>query len=243
MKAGLTGLLVGANVALAALLGWLWVGPGGVRGIHWTPPAAVAPQLGSTAAFAIAQDDADTARYMAILDRPLFSTTRRPAPVAAGSGGPDPMEGMHLLGLFTGSDGGGVIVRVDGKTRRLRVNEAIGAWSLKEVRPQDAVFARGAETRVVALLRAKGLAALQGASTGGGAARQPVRNAAGYPVAPPPRARRTMEELARDAANKPRPAGPPLVPPPVPAAPAAAPAPAPKSAPGASSPFTIGGSR
>ena len=61
--------------------------------------------------------------------------------------------------LAAGSDGAmwvtlvhrGAIARVEGKTRRIKLSETVGDWSLKEVRPRDVVFARGTETRVVSL--------------------------------------------------------------------------------------------
>lgn len=157
MKRGLTLALLVLSTLLAGLLGWLWVGPGGtLRGIHWQPPAAVRPDLGSLSALSIRRDDADVSRFMAILDRPVFSPTRRPpppppppkpvVPVRV-----DPLDSILLYGLFSGADGGGVIAKVEGKTRRIKLTESVGDWSLKEVRPRDVVFAKGGETRVVSL--------------------------------------------------------------------------------------------
>ena len=55
----------------------------------------------------------------------------------------DPLDAIHLYGLFGGSGGGGVIVQVEGKTRRVKVSEAIGDWNLKEIRaPGSGVCAR-----------------------------------------------------------------------------------------------------
>jgi hypothetical protein len=48
-----------------------------------------------------------------------------------------------------------VIVRVEGKTRRVKLSEAVGEWNLKEIRGREAVFSRGDETRVVPLVQAK----------------------------------------------------------------------------------------
>jgi len=246
MKSGLSLALVILNALLAALLAWLWLSPGaGARGVHWQPPPAVKPDLGAAPEAAIGQDDADTARYMAILDRPVFSTTRRPAPVAAKGAGPDPMDGIHLYGLFSGPDGGGAIVRVDGKSRRLRVNESLGGWSLKEVRATEAVFARGGESRVVALVQARAKGTLQAAP--GGSTPAAAASVSGYPVAAPPRARRTLSDLAAAAAGKPRTPFPAAAPQPAPAVRPAAPAraaPTPnKGAASGPSPFSIGGTR
>ena len=91
------------------------------RRLAWNALAAAAPPSSRTwAAFRrrwSAREDADVARLMAILDRPIFSPTRRPPPppksVAAARA--DPLDAIHLYGLFGGSGGGGVIVQVDGK--------------------------------------------------------------------------------------------------------------------------------
>jgi hypothetical protein len=264
MKPGLTWILVGANVLLAALLGWLWLGPAGPgRGIHWTAPPALKPDLGTASAAAIGQDDADTARFMAILDRPLFSTTRRPAPVVAKGAGPDPMQGIHLFGLFTGPDGGGALVRVDGRTRRLKRGEAVGDWSLQEVRSRDVVFARGPETRVVPLLQARQGVSAPGATAAGPSA--PSTASAAPPqirLAPVPGPGGTMAAepglglFTRRVPVPGQPSAPAAAPTPAPAAPSPAPVPAapptpvkPQPATGSGgaapsgSPFTIGGSR
>jgi hypothetical protein len=188
MKRSTTSLLAGLNVLLVCLLAWLWIDPqGGLRGIHWQPPAAIKPDLGGgLSAAALGREDADVARFMAILDRPVFSPTRRPPPPpkAVGAAQVDPLATIHLYGLFTGSEGGGVIVRVEGKTRRVKVSEAIGEWNLKEVRAGEVVFSRGAETRVVPLVQAKQAAgpAVPQPATGWPAWRMPV------PMAPAPSA-------------------------------------------------------
>lgn len=230
MKRHTTALLASLNVLLVCLLAWLWINPqGGLRAVHWQPPAPIRPELGGLSPAAIGREDADVARFMAILDRPVFSPTRRPPPppksVAAAR--PDPLDGIHLYGLFSGSEGGGVIARVEGKTRRVKVSEAIGDWNLKAIRAADVVFSRGAETRVVPLVQAKQAA--------GSAAPRPAVAAPGFPPALPPAVA--------------APAAPGSVPAPAAAAGSAsarpAPSPSPAAAPGAkpTNPFVIGGSR
>lgn len=229
MKRSTTSLLAGLNVLLVSLLAWLWIDPqGGLRGIHWQPPEAIKPDLGGgLSAAALGREDTDVARFMAILDRPVFSPTRRPPPPpkAAAAAQADPLATIHLYGLFTGSEGGGVIVKVEGKTRRVKVSESIGDWNLKEVRAGEVVFSRGAETRVVPLVQAKQAA--------GSAIPRPAVAAPMLPMGP---------------GTMPVPAAPTSVP--VPAAatrsPTAAPAQPPAAAPGAkpaspTNPFVIGG--
>jgi hypothetical protein len=239
MRRNTTVLLVAVNVLLACLLAWLWIEPqGGLRNVHWQPPAPIKPDLGgSLAAASLGRDDADVARFMAILDRPVFSPTRRPPPppktVAVAAVQADPLAGVHLYGLFSGSDGGGVIARVDGKTQRVKISETIGDWSLKEIRASEVVFSRGAETRVVPLLQAKQAA--------GAAALPPAIAAPGAPASVPPPARPSRSP---DRASPAAPAGAPVgAPPAQPATPAAAPGANPAASPRQSNPFVIGGSR
>ena len=230
MNRGLTVFLLALSTLLAGVLVWLWVGPSGaLRGVHWQPPAAVRPDLGSLSALSIQRDDADNSRFMAILDRPVFSPTRRPPPpppppkpVVAVR--PDPLDGIHLYGLFSGGGVGGVIARVEGKTRRIKVSEAVGDWSLREIRPRDVVFAKGGETRVVPLMQASQAAA-------GAVAPRPAFAAPVWPGAAPPAA---VTPAAAAAAAAPRPA-------PAQQAPAGGAARPGGAAP--SNPFVIGGSR
>ena len=229
----MTPLLAGIDVLLVCLLAWLWIGPhGGLRGVQWQPPAAIKPELGTVSQSMAARDDADVARFMVILDRPVFYTTRRPPPPKSLVGtGADPLDGIRLYGLFSGSGGGGVIVQVEGKTRRVKVSEAIGDWNLKEIRAQEVVFARAGETRVVPLVQAK--------------------QAAGAAVPPPAFAAPVMPAAA--GGGMPSPAAPavPVLPTGSPASPPAQPPVAAPSAPGAKpaatatpkSPFVIGGTR
>lgn len=180
MSRGLTIGLVALNLLLAGLLGWLWIdSQGRLRNVHWQPPAAIRPDLGSLSATSIPREDADISRFMAILERPLFSPARRPpppapppklvAPVPA-----DPFDTVHLYGFFTGKDGGGVITRVDGKTRRVKLAESIGEWKLTEIRSREVVFTRGGASRVLPLVQAR-----QGTATG------PARPAFSAPVLSP----------------------------------------------------------
>ena len=170
MKRGATPWLVAINVLLALALAWLWLSPTGVRATQWVPPSPVAPQLGASSPGGWEGDRAAAARFAAAQERPLFSATRRPpaAVVAVAAVQADPLDGVHIYGMFTGSEGGGIIVRAEGKTRRLRVSESLGEWRLKQLTGTEAMFARGAETRVLSLV--------------------PVKQGAGSPLSAPPMA-------------------------------------------------------
>ena len=184
MKRGVTVLLVLVNVLLAVLVAWLWVdSQGRLRAIHWQPPVAIKPELGGLSAASTRMEDADIGRFMAILDRPVFSPSRRPPPPppppkVVEPVRPDPLDTIHLYGLFNGSGGGAVIAQVEGKIRRIKVSEPVGDWNLKEIRARDVVFARGGQTRVVPLVQAK-----QGAA--GTPAPRPAFSAPVWPGAAP----------------------------------------------------------
>jgi hypothetical protein len=223
MTRRLTLLLLAGNVLLAGVLLWLWVGPDGrLRGIHWQPPAAIRPDLGRLATSANIQDDAMLAGFMRILDRPLFSPSRRPPPPPPPPKvvvpvPPDPLNTIHLFGIFGSGASGGVLARIDGKTRRVQVSDRVGEWTLKEIQSRAVLFTKGAESRTVSLVQAR-----QGA---GGA---PPRPAFSAPVQP---------SAAPAAPPAPAPA-PSSVPPPTPGGNAAKPPASGQPA----NPFVIGGS-
>lgn len=148
-------------VVLALGLLALWITPtGGLRGVHWEPPAPLLPELSSPAAVNLqeAGKTADAREFQAILDRPIFSPDRRPPPVVteptvAAAPPPDPLEKVRILGVFAGAAGTGVIAQVDGKPHRLMQGEAIGAWNLTGVAGSDVTFRKGGETRVLSLVK------------------------------------------------------------------------------------------
>lgn len=250
MRVGTTSALIGLNVLLAVLIAGLWITPQGqLRGTRWQPPAAVRPDLGTAPAVLAGQDDTDTARYVAILDRPLFTPGRRPAPVAAradAAGRPDPLDGLHLYGVFSGPDGGGIIARVEGKSRRVKVSETLGDWSLKEIRGHQVIFSRGAETRTVALAQARQGSVSSASAAAGRTAAASVPGGETFLRRPRPVPRMPMPPgyVAPPAAAAPAtvPAAPAVAAPAKPATPPPA-----ASKPGvtsnSSSPFVIGGSR
>jgi hypothetical protein len=145
--------LLVANAALAAGLAWLWVTPQGeLRSVRWTPPAAIKPVLTDSAA---PPWTADLGSFMAALDRPLFSATRKPPakPEAAAAVVADTLNDVRVLGLYSTGTVGGAIVRAEGKIRRVRPGDTLGGWTIKEVRPAELVLARGDDQRTLDIKR------------------------------------------------------------------------------------------
>ena len=142
---------------LSAFLGWLWVGAdGNLRNTAWQAPAPLAPDLGGEAVHLPAPKSEDASMFMATLDRPLFSPSRRPAPPAPKEGdaktAPDPLASLHLYGLYTTEQGSsGMLARVDGQVRRIGVNEVLGGWTLHSVREREVTLTRDGEERVISL--------------------------------------------------------------------------------------------
>lgn len=146
------------NVALALTLAWMWVGADGdLRNTHWDAPpphltdfAGMLPALPGPAL-------ADTGQFMAMLDRPLFSSSRRPPPPPpppqAEAPPVDNLAAASVSGLFYGDGVGGIIINIGGKHRRVRLNEVIEGWTVKTIEGRAVTLVRGGEQRVLQLPR------------------------------------------------------------------------------------------
>ena len=163
--------LVAVNIVFAGLLAWQWLTPQGqLRNVRWTAPAALAPVLTDAV---LPSWSADLGSFMAALDRPLFSSTRKPPakpeeppPVVV-----DTLASVRVLGLYsTGGTSGGAVVRSEGRVVRLKQGDMLGGWTVKEVRPLELVLARGAEQRRLDVKMGPDLAADVPGKPGGGAA-------------------------------------------------------------------------
>jgi hypothetical protein len=160
MKRYALNLLLLLNATLALVLAWMWFAPdGSLRNAHWTaPPArtanysAMLPPLPGIAS-------ADTSQFIAMLDRPLFSSSRRPPPPppppapAQAQAPVDNLSTARLSGLFFGDGVGGIIINIAGKHRRVRLNEGVDGWLLKSIQERSVTFARGGESRTLPLPR------------------------------------------------------------------------------------------
>ncbi|MBN9572300.1 MAG: hypothetical protein J0H16_00040 [Alicycliphilus denitrificans] len=150
--------LLALNVALVLVLAWLWIDKTGhLRNVHWQPPS---PQTTDYAAMVPALPGpapADTSQFIAMLDRPLFSPTRRPPPPPPPPQAPEPTDNLsaaQLSGLYQGQGDGGIIVRIGDKHRRVRLNDSVEGWILSAIQERSATFSRGGQSRVLQLPRA-----------------------------------------------------------------------------------------
>ena len=148
--------LVGLNLLLALLLAFLWVGPNGrLRNLQWQPPA---PQSTDYAAMLPEIPGAvpmNPGAIIAMLERPLFTITRRPPPPPKVADAPpsDTLSTARLTGLYAGQGQGGVILHIGGKSRRLRMQEHIEGWTLSAIDQRSATFTSGSTQRTLQLLK------------------------------------------------------------------------------------------
>ena len=138
---------------LAGGLTWIWVDQDGpLRNVTWTPPRPLPPEIKIPSA--VEQAGAgSTSDFAQILARPLFAPDRRPPPPPAPPAPippPDPLANIQIQGIFSGAHAG-IMARVDGKVRRIKIDEAVGPWTLKSVEGRDVIFGQGDETRKLRL--------------------------------------------------------------------------------------------
>lgn len=185
MRQFLLPLLLGLDLALAGVLAWQWVTPQGeLKSVRWSPPAPIKPDLSDAA---LPSWSADAGNFIASLDRPLFSSTRKPPapPKAEAESAPavvaDTLADVRILGLYaSGGTGGGAIVRSEGKVQRIRHGDSLAGWTVKEIRKNVLVMARGGEVRALEIKRGPDVAPEPAtAAAGGPAASAPTAGTSG----------------------------------------------------------------
>ena len=146
------------NGALAVWLAWLWFTPqGALRNVRWQLPAAQQTDLSNLLPALPPLIQADTGRFIVLLERPLFSPTRRPPPPPPPPPPPaaatpvDNFSTARLSGVFEGPGGTGIIIQIAGKNHRLQLNQALDGWTLKSVKGRQVTFGNAGETRVLQL--------------------------------------------------------------------------------------------
>ena len=150
-------------LALLAGTGWLWVAPNGQLRpeAHWQEPAAMRVDYAAMLPALPGVSEPDTRKFVALLDRPLFSSTRRPPlpppppkPVEAPPP-PDNLSTARLLAIFdVPGDGGSVILQIAGKNQRARVNGTVDGWTVQSINGRDVTFSRRGQVRTLQLRRA-----------------------------------------------------------------------------------------
>ena len=147
------------SLLLAAGLAWLWFDEHAqVRSLAWVAPKALAPDLKVPASMPQPGASASNqAAYAAILERPVFAPDRRPPPPPpppTPPPPPDPLADIQIRGIFSGASVG-ILARVDGKLRRIKIDENIGPWTLKSIDGRDVTFTQGEQSRQLRLAYAR----------------------------------------------------------------------------------------
>ncbi len=149
-------ILVALTLVLSVGLATMWFDQHGkVRNSTWVPPKSLAPDV--KVPQSAPPGTSEPALFAAVLERPIFAPDRRPPPPPpppTPAPPPDPLANTQILGSFSGASAG-VLARVDGKVRRIKLNESIGPWVLKTVDDRNITFVQGEEKRVLRLAYAR----------------------------------------------------------------------------------------
>lgn len=196
-------LLLLANLGLALWLASLWFTPEGrLRALQWQPPPPLPPALDADQA--LPATGVELERYVATLEQPLFSPSRRPPPPQAASAAApasDVPPELRVLGLYgvhaaqgTGEARGGMVARIDGQVKRVKIGDAVGRWTLKSLRPGEAVLALGDLEHVYPLQRTTSETPAPASASADNAPVQPSSSAAPRAPAANPCYRRQVDE-------------------------------------------------
>ncbi len=151
-------VLMSMVLILSIALGWMWVEPNGqLRDLAWVAPAMVRPDTKMLPIDLKGGPVNAGANYSVVLDRPIFAPDRRPPPPPSPPKPPpppDPLADIQIVGVFSGETAG-MLARIDGKIRRVKLNDKVGSWTLKKIEGRDITFAQDEQTRKLRLIYAR----------------------------------------------------------------------------------------
>ena len=158
MKIGPLHILGLINLGLAGGLASYWVDQNGqpLKTLVWVAPAPVTPEIAGPVVPLGDPNAGNLNMYDSVVARPVFAPDRRPPPPPKPPAPPppppppDPFASVELLGLFTGPNSG-VLAKVEGRTRRVKIKDTIGAWTLDSVAGREATFKQGEQERKLRL--------------------------------------------------------------------------------------------
>lgn len=156
MHVGPVRLLLLLILLLGGGLAWMWFDEQAqLRSLTWVAPKALPPDIKVPAGPPRADLTAsDVSQYAVVLERPLFAPDRRPPPPPAPPPPPDPFATIQIQGIFSGANAG-ILASADGKSRRVKINETIGNWTLKSIDGREVTFTQGEENRKVRMAYAR----------------------------------------------------------------------------------------
>lgn len=152
-------LLLILTLLLAGGLAFMWFDrQAHLRNLAWVAPKALPPDVkvpvGPPKAGAVASE---AALFAAIIERPLFAPDRRPPPPPpppTPPPPPDPLANIQIQGIFSGENAG-IIASIEGKTRRVKINESVGSWVLKNIADREVTFVQGDQNRKLRMAYAR----------------------------------------------------------------------------------------
>ncbi len=158
MKIPAVGALLAVNLALLCLIALMWVRPDGtLRNVHWRAPEPLRADLANLVPPFMPDKQVDASRFLAMLERPLFSITRRPPPPPPPAQPPQPPDHLstaRLTGIVRGDKTGYVILLINGKQHRIQQNQGVEGWTLKSLGDRQATFTRGDQSQTLNMQRA-----------------------------------------------------------------------------------------
>ncbi len=158
MRRYLFPLLCLVNIALCGVLAWLWVDEQGqLRHVTWSAPAMVKGDVPVWPEQLTGKVE-DASVFLNIIEKPLFSPSRRPPPPPpppTAPPPPDPLQGIQMVGVFGSGPDAGILATIEGRMRRVAKGDKVGEWSLKAVSDRTATFVKADEQRVVDLRMAR----------------------------------------------------------------------------------------
>lgn len=185
-------ILIGGNLCFAGTLAWMWVTPKGQwRNVHWVAPVAKEADVSSGLPSSAQTVPIENSRVIGLLDRPLFALTRRPPPPPPPPPVAPPVDVLsnaRVVAVYAGPGGGGVVLNLAGKSRRVRLNENIEGWTLQSIDGRNATFTSSGQNRSLQLGRAALTASSGAKPLSSVAAPSAVNESAPAPAPRPPRA-------------------------------------------------------
>ena len=160
-------ILLAINILLVVILVGIWFNSdGSLKNVKWQEPISqkinldnLIPSLGKPMPM-------DESQFLAMLDRPLFSPTRRPPPPPpppkpekqeAPPPPPDYLSESIVSGVYTSADGnlGGVIIKYQNKEKSLSIGANLDGWKLTSIKENKVYFSRDGQSKEIVLQKAK----------------------------------------------------------------------------------------
>lgn len=159
-----TGLALPAAL-LGGALAWAWLTPEWqLKNIAWIPPQPLKADIKALVPPANVPEDQskrDEQQLLEMQERPLFAISRKPPPPPpppapekkAQQEVPDIWQQARVTGIFEGQVSG-IIFSLDGKERRLLLNQNFAGWKLQSLQGRNVVLESNGQTRTLQLVKA-----------------------------------------------------------------------------------------